>query len=513
MNTTIQRKLAARKRKIERRLVRKHRKLHRNDDGPVIRGTFANYELSDRTKGTVTGGISLMHGLAKKMGLIDAIDKRLHVLKIHNPYHESDHVLNIAYNALCGGTCLDDIELRRNDEVFLDALGAERIPDPTTTGDFCRRFCDEDVLELQYAIDEVRTRAWQRQPDEFFDEALLDMDGTMVATTGECKEGMDISYNGVWGYHPLLVTLANTGEPLRLINRSGNRPSHEGAWAAADDAIAICRRVGFRKIRLRGDTDFTQTEHLDRWDAEGVEFVFGVDAMPKLKEMADELPENAWKTLRRLKRISRSGKRRKRPTNVKQQVVVERGFSDLRLQSESVAQFDYQPTKCKRLYHMIVVRKRIEKTEWGVPLFEGLYDRYFFYITNIERSAEEVVFEANDRCDQENILAQLKGSVRALHAPVDNLVSNWAYMVMASLAWSLKAWFALWLPETGPPATKKKRKAEKRQVLRMEFKGFVNSFLRMPAQIVRTGRRLVVRLLHWNPWQSFFFRVYEALRC
>ena len=125
MNTTIQRNLAARKRKIERRLVRKHRKLHRNDDGPVIRGTFANYELSDRTKGTVTGGISLMHGLAKKMGLIDAIDKRLHVLKIHNPYHESDHVLNIAYNALCGGTCLDDIELRRNDEVFLDALGAE----------------------------------------------------------------------------------------------------------------------------------------------------------------------------------------------------------------------------------------------------------------------------------------------------------------------------------------------------------------------------------------------------
>ena len=185
--------------------------------------------------------------------------------------------------------------------------------------------------------------------------------------------------------------------------------------------------------------------------------------------------------------------------DVKQQVVVERGFTDLRLQSESVAQFDYQPTKCKRLYHMIVVRKRIEKTEWGVPLFEGLYDRYFFYITNIERSAEEVVFEANDRCDQENILAQLKGSVRALHAPVDNLVSNWAYMVMASLAWSLKAWFALWLPETGPPATKKKRKAEKRQVLRMEFKGFVNSFLRMPAQIVRTGRRLVVRLLHWNP--------------
>jgi len=509
----IQRKLATRKRKVVRRLARKSQKSRRNVECPLLGGTAATYELAERMRGTATGGISLMHRLAKKVGLIDAIDERLHVLKIHNPYHESDHVLNIAYNALCGGTCLEDIELRRNDEVFLDALGAECIPDPTTAGDFCRRFRDEDVLELQYAVDEARMQVWQRQPREFFDEAVLDMDGTMVATTGECKEGMDISYKGVWGYHPLLVTLAQTGEPLRLINRSGNRPSHEGAWAAADDAIELCRRAGFRKIRLRGDTDFTQTEHLDRWSEQGVEFVFGVDAMPNLKEIADELPEDVWKPLHRSTRAHRSGQRRQRPKNVKEQVVVERGFTDLRLRRESVAEFPYQPGKCKRPYRMIVVRKHIEKTTGGVPLFKGIYDRYFFYITNTDRSATEVVFDANDRCDQENILAQLKGGVRALHAPVDNLVSNWAYMVMASLAWSLKGWFALWLPESGPPDAKKKRKTEKQRVLRMEFKGFVNYFLRMPAQILHTGRRLIVRLLHWNPWQSFFFRVYDALRC
>lgn len=508
MKSNVQRLLAARKRKIEERLAGCYLN---EDDFPVLRGTSSHYELAERTRGIAAGGISLIHRLAKESGLIEAIDSRLHLLKFHLPYHESDHVLNIAYNALCGGTCLDDIELRRNDEVFLDALRTPRIPDPTTAGDFCRRFGAEDIFSLQDAFDEARQHVWQRQPEEFFEQAVIDMDGTMVPTTGECKQGMDISYKGEWGYHPLVVTLANTGEPLRLINRSGNRPSHEGAWAAADDAIALCRGAGFRKIRLRGDTDFTQTEQLDGWTADSVEFVFGVDAMPNLVDIADNLPKNAWSILERPKRPNHSGKRRQKPGKAKEPIVVERGYKNLRLKGEDIAEFAYRPTKCKRSYRMVVVRKRIEETRGA--LFEGLNDRYFFYITNTKLSAKGVVFDANDRCDQENIHAQLKGGVHALKAPVDNLVSNWAYMVMASLAWSLKAWFALWPSESGPPRQMEKRKAEKRTVLRMEFKTFLNNFIAMPAQIVHASRRLIVRLLSWNRWQPFFFRVYDALRC
>ena len=199
-------------------------------------------------------------------------------------------MLNIAYNLLAGGTCLEHLELLRSDEAYLDALGARRVPDPTTAGDFCRRFDAADIFRLQAIFNATRLKVWRQQPKSFFEEAILDADGTMVETTGECKQGMDINHKGQWGYHPLVLSLANTGEPLFVVNRSGNRPSHEQAAFYFDRAIALCRKAGFQKIRLRGDTDFTQTEHLDRWDAEGVKFVFGIDATKKLYELAGESP-------------------------------------------------------------------------------------------------------------------------------------------------------------------------------------------------------------------------------
>ena len=105
----------------------------------MFRGRNLHYEGSDRVRGLGTGGIGAMHLLAQRTGLTAAIDGSLPLLKVHQPYHESDHVLNIAYNILCGGQTLEDLEQRRQDEVYLDALGAPTIPDPTTAGDFCRR--------------------------------------------------------------------------------------------------------------------------------------------------------------------------------------------------------------------------------------------------------------------------------------------------------------------------------------------------------------------------------------
>jgi len=382
-----------------------------------------------------------MQQLVRKVGLARQIDKRLSLLKLHVPYNESDHVLNIAYNMLCGGQVLQDIELRRNDPAFLTALGTKSIPDPTTAGDFCRRFDSADIWALMAAINESRLAVWKQHPTLTKGTARIDVDGTLVPTTGECKEGMDVSYKGNWGYHALLASLANTSEPLYLVNRGGNRPSHEGAPQVLDQSVVLCRRAGFTKILLRGDTDFSLTRNFDRWDGDGVRFVFGVDASRPMVHRADTQPEALYEQLVRRAEREIKTQPRHRPENVKQRIVKERGYKNLRLNSEEVVEFDYQPTSCMRPYRVVALRKNITVERGELALIDEI--RYFFYITNDRSmSSAQVVFEANQRCNQENLIEQLKNGVRALHAPVNTLNANWAYMVSASLAWSLKAWAA-----------------------------------------------------------------------
>jgi hypothetical protein len=163
--------LKRRKKKITKRLERRN---WEDQPRPMFTGSNMQYEVEGRQKGIAQGGIGAVHRLAKKTGLVKAIDQKLKLLKRHLPYHESDHVLNLAYNVLAGGTRLEDIELRRNDEAWMDALGAKIIPDPTTAGDFLRRFHRNDVETLMDLINETRVRIWEQQSQDFFQEAIVD---------------------------------------------------------------------------------------------------------------------------------------------------------------------------------------------------------------------------------------------------------------------------------------------------------------------------------------------------
>jgi hypothetical protein len=397
VNASLRRSLARRKRRIARRLERRPG-VERHQ--PMLAAANIRYEVAERVRGIAPGGIGAIHLLARRLGLIEDIDRHLHLLKRHLPYHESDHVLNIAYNLLAGGNRLEHIEVRRNDEVFLDALGADRIPDPTTAGDFCRRFGEADVITLMEVFNEARLRAWKQQPEPFLDEAFIDADGTLAPTDGCCKQGVDIAYNGVWGYHPLVVSLANTAEPLYLVNRSGNRPSHEQAPGYLDGAITLCRRGGFRRVTLRGDTDFTQTKNLDRWDRDGVRFDFGIAAMANLVERVEGLPAEAYIELEgppryEIETVPRQGRER-----YKDRIVAERGFETLMTLGEEVAEFEYRSVACEQTceqtYRVVVLRKKLVVEKGQMWLFEP--DRYFFFITNDRTApASEVVLLANRR--------------------------------------------------------------------------------------------------------------------
>jgi hypothetical protein len=478
-------------------------------EAPMITASDIHYELGERVQGLAPGGIGAMLLLARGTGLIAGIDHDLHLLKRHLPYHESDHVLNIALNLLAGGRRLEHLERLRTDAVYLDALGAVRIPDPTTAGDFCRRFRESDVLALMEAINTARLQVYRQQPGDFFREAIVDVDGTVVGTDAECKQGVDIASDGTWGYHPLVISLANTGEPLYLVNRTGSRPSHEQAPVYLDKAFAWCRRAGFRRIYARGDTDFSQTEHLDGWDDAGdVRFLFGIDAHAALRARAERLPAEAYSFLERPPGYVIKTSPRQRPEHLKPEIVRRRGFETIHTLEEMVGEFAYRPVACRKSYRLIVLRKRLGIDKGSVRVREEV--RYFFFITNDrETAADELVVKAGDRGDQENLIAQLKGGVHALTTPVNDLVSNWAYMVMASLAWTLKAWAALLLPEE--PRHAAEHRAEKRSLLRIEFATFRAAVIEMPCQIIRGGRRLIYRLLSWKPWQGAFLRLVERL--
>jgi len=468
---------------------------------PMFGAGKIHYEVGAHTEAMSFGGIAPVHRLVTKLGLRSQIDAGLALLKVHLPYHESDHVLNVAYNVMCGGTRLEDIERLRHDVAYMNALDADLIPDPTTAGDFTRRFSEDDVCTLMEAINSVRPKLWQGRGAELLGPiTYLDVDGTIAPTCGECKEGMDISYKGIWGYAPLIVSVANTKEVLYVVNRPGNAPSHQDAARWIDKALEQLAPYAPR-ICVRGDTDFSLTKNFDRW-AETVDFIFGMDSTAALRSRAEALSESCWRRLdRRPKYETLTGETRRRyQSNEKERIVKEREYVNLHLNFEDVAEFEYRPGKCSRPYRVVALRKNISKMKGENMLFDEI--RYFFYITTrTDLRAAEVVYCANERCDQENVVEQLKNGVNALRLPVYDLVSNWAYMVMATLAWNIKSWFAMMMH----------LKSDRDAFIRMEFRRFINSIILIPCRVVRRARSVVIRIIGYQPTLDRLFSTWNTI--
>ena len=468
---------------------------------PMMSSGKIHYEVAANVDAMSYGGIGAVHRLVGKLGLPQAIDERIKLLKVHLPYHESDHVLNLAYNVLCGGTRLEDIERLRHDTAYMNALGADLIPDPTTAGDFCRRFDEQRITELMECINSVRPALWSGRAKELMGPVTyVDADGTIAPTWGEQKEGMHISYKGIWGYAPLIISLANTREVLYVVNRSGNAPSHLGAAEWIDRSIALVA-PHVERVCLRGDTDFSLTANFDRW-ARQVDFLFGMDAHPTLVTRAQGLAESAWKCLQRKEKYTTltPTTRERYQRNEKERIVVEREYVNLRLNHEEVAEFSYRPGKCDRDYRVVALRKNISKMKGEAVLFDEI--RYFFYITTrTDLSAEEVVRCANQRCDQENVIEELKNGVNALRLPLYDLVSNWAYMVIAALAWNIKSWFAMMMH----------LKHDRQRYIAMEFRRFLGTIILIPCRVVRRARTIVIRLIGYQPTLDRLFSAWQTI--
>jgi Transposase DDE domain. len=253
-------------------------------------------------------------------------------------------------------------------------------------------------------------------------------------------------------------------------------------------------------VTIRGDSDFTHTAHLDRWEDHGRFFILGMDAHPKVVQLAEALPPSAWQRLERLPKYEILTEPRAKAFRYKEQIVIQKEFRKQKLVGEDIAEIAYQPNKCSRKHRLVIVRKNISVQQGEQTLLDEI--RYFFYITNRKDQAPKIVGLANGRCDQENVIAQLKTGVNAMRMPVNNLLSNWAYMVMAALAWNLKSWYGLLTPA----------REHGLELMRMEFRRFLNAILLIPCQVVRTGRRIIYRVLSYNPWRKDFFATWERLQ-
>jgi hypothetical protein len=360
-------------------------------------------------------------------------------------------------------------------------------------------------------IDRAREKVWRQMPNARKGVATIDMDSTIKEIYGECKQGADFSYTGKWSYHPLLLTLAETHEPLRTLNRSGNITSADGAAEALEEVLPMVKRH-FGKVYVRGDSAFYQKAIIAQCVRHHARFALVMDGFANLIEMAESLPESAWKPFSahatpRTPRTAAHKKSRRKRQRVRARKARERGYKTLATTSQWAAQFDYTIRPGLEEFGVIgstfrvVVKRQLVQTSQGQQLLYADYV-YRFIITDIPRSemnAAEVLCFAYGRCDQENIIEQAKNGIAALRMPTGELRANAAFLMAGQLAWCLRAWLSLL--------------ALPKETTRWEWKWFRQAFVYVAARISRGARRAKVYLAGCHRFVDHLIIASQRLQC
>lgn len=453
-----------------------------------MRHPLLHLESDPRGEITHYGGLVLAQQFVRRFGVAQRLDNALTLFKRHAPYYESDHVLALAYTLYADGTCLEDQAALQGSEAVRRLVGACRIPDPTTAGDFLRRFkTAQSIEQLSRVIDEVQEAVWLklartvRRRRKKHELALVDLDGHIKPLYGVQKEGADFSYDRRWSYQPLVVSLGGSGECLKVVNQPGSARSSDAAAKALKEVLPRVMRH-FRNALVRGDTDFDRSDVFNAAIEEGAYFAIGGRVHPNRAALVERIAEENWKPfVPRTEREERSGSSRHgRTLNYRRQKAAERGYRRLRTVKQWLSEIDYQPHGLSSPCRMIVRRILIEESDGQGALFSHF--RYRLVLTNLPRSytAHQIIDLTYQRCDQENVIEQFGQGIAGWRMPVAEFLGNSAWLEIARLAWNLGKWMAqIALPS---------------EVVRWEWKRFRRQFVYVAAKVLRLGRSWVVRL-------------------
>lgn len=445
-------------------------------------------ESDNRGEITQYGGLVLAQQFMRRFGVAKRIDEGLKLLKRHAPYHESDHVLALAYTLYADGTCLEDQGALQGSEAVRRMVGACRIPDPTTAGDFLRRFKSvQEVGQLSGVSDEVQEAVWSKLPAKMrrqrrkHEMALVDLDGHIKPLYGVQKEGADFSYDGRWSYQPLVVTLGGSGECLKVVNQSGSARSSDAAAEALKEVLPRVKRH-FKNAIVRGDTDFDRADVYQAAIEKGAYFAIGGRVYANRAALAQRISEKHWQPFYpRPERETRSGPSRQgRTPNYRKSKAQQRGYRTLSTVKQWISEIEYQPSGVPFPCRLIVRRILIEESDGQGVLLKHF--RYRMVLSDLPRSytAQKVVDLTYQRCDQENVIEQFGHGIAGWRMPVAEFMGNSAWLEIARLAWNLGKWIA----QLALPA----------EVVRWEWKRFRRHFVYIAAKVVKLGRSVVVRL-------------------
>jgi hypothetical protein len=473
------------------------------DRGRVLRTPKVHTEVNERMHATCFGGTALVLALWRQLDAARVIDGMVHVLRRHRPYHESDHILAQSLNLILGGTCLEDLSRLQHDPAILRMLGGDRVPDPTTSGDFLRRFGSQvnggGLAALRRAGDELQVRVWKRirakrvrpsqegRPRQGRRLVLLDLDSKIRTFTGNQKEGGDLSFKGTWSHHPLLLSCSTTQEVIAVRNRPGNVVSADGAVEMLREHLPRVKG-GLGPPVVRMDAGFESAAIRGACEGEGAYFVQSAAGRHERYQALQAVTDDAWEPwlpprerARNRKAASTCGRTRKKGQNVRRASLLRRFKYDKSKGERWLAEVQHCPTKSEGPCRLIIIREELF-LQWSAKqpaLFQHF--EYRFIVSNLppEYTPSDIVDLSYDRCDQEKMISQLGDDIPMWRMPVREFDANEASLEIARLAWNMGKWLGLLVLPV--------------ESIRWEWKRFRAAFIIVAAEVIRRGRQVWLR--------------------